>query len=133
MTNMSNFQLGSVYDFTIHAPSLLGEFKNVKIVGFGDHQMAQQYIDPVALHANIYGSLPKGVIDDYKSYSYVVVRFDNGKRTAVGLPWIQDGSITLKERNTIFATIEDVGPGDVDKINRILTSNGYNNVNLRID
>lgn len=133
MTNMSSFQLESVYDFTTYAPSLLGEFKNVKIVGFGDYQMAQQFIDPVAMHANIYGSLPEGVVNDYKSYSYVIVRFENDERMAIGLPWIQEGSISLKERNTIYATIEDVGPSDVDKINRILSSNGYSSVNLRID
>tara|TARA_B100000929_G_scaffold291132_1_gene288232 strand:- start:8860 stop:9261 length:402 start_codon:yes stop_codon:yes gene_type:complete len=133
MANMNEFQLQSVYDFTTHAPSVLGDFKKVKVVAFGDWNIAQTYIDVAAMHVNVYGTLPAGTINDYKSYSYIIIVLQNGERTALGLPWIDSASIQLFERNTIYATIEDVGPDDVDKIKRVLSSNGYGNVTLRID
>lgn len=133
MANMNDFQLHSVYDFTTYAPSVLGDFKKVKVIGMGEWSMAQSYIDVASMHANVYGTLPSGTINDFKSYPYVIVELSNGERTALGLPWIDSASIQLFERNTIYATIEDVGPEDVDKINRVLSSNGYKSVSLRID
>lgn len=126
MATSDQFKLGSVYDFTTYAPGVLGTYRNVRVEGIVDHRTAFQYVDPAALHANVYGSLPaNSAPNDFRQYYYLVVLQPNGTRLAVGLPWIQGTSIELKERNRIRAVIEDVGVDDMERVKRALQSNGF--------
>jgi hypothetical protein len=126
MATADQFEMGSVYDFITHAPAVLGSFKNVRVTGVVDYRTAQQYIDVAAYHANVYGSLPENTAaDDFRRYYYLVVVQANGQRTAVGLPWIDGSSIQRKERMRATIAVEDVGPDDLERLNRALVSNGF--------
>lgn len=126
MASSDQFNMGAMYDFTTHAPAVLGSFKNVQAAGIVDHRGAQQYIDPAARHANVYGSLPENTApDDHTRYYYLVVVLSSGARTAVGLPWIVTDSVQLKTRGRANISVEDVGPEDMENIKRALVSNGF--------
>lgn len=126
MATSNQFDLGAMYDFTTHAPTTLGSFHNVKAAGIVDYRGAQQYIDPAARHANVYGNLPANTApDDHTRYFYLVVVQSNGGRTAVGLPWIVGDSVQLKQRGLIHVSVEDAGPEDMENIKRALVSNGF--------
>jgi hypothetical protein len=127
MTTVNNFSLSATYDFTTHAPAILGTFKNVKVESIVNYKLAQGFIDPASLHANIYGSLPAGeTVDDYRRYHYLIILLESGDRTAIPVPAVVEGSIQLKSRGKAFLTLEDVGPEDLSKIKLALTSNGFN-------
>jgi hypothetical protein len=126
MATTNQFTMGAMYDFTTHAPAVLGAFRSVKVTGIVDYRGAQQYIDPAARHANVYGSLPANTApDDHTRYYYLVVVQTNGSTTALGLPWIVSDSVQLKERGRISVSIEDTGPEDMANIKRALISNGF--------
>lgn len=134
MATSEQFKLGSVYDFITYAPSVLGNFKNVRIEGIVDHRAAYQYADVAAMHANVYGSLPEqSAPNDFRKYYYVIVLQPNGTRLAIGLPWIDVGSVELKERNRVRVTIEDVGPDDLPSIKRMLSANGYHSTEVILE
>lgn len=134
MANSSQFNLGSVYDLTTFAPALLGTFRNVRVEGIVDHRAASQYIDPAAYHANVYGTLPANTApNDYRRYYYLILLMPNGTRTALGLPWVDGSTVTLKERNKITIHVEDVGPDDIENLKLALSANGYRAVTIDID
>lgn len=134
MANSDQFELGAMYDFTTYAPTVLGTFRNVRAVGVVDHNGAQQYIDPAAAHANVYGSLPaNSAPDDHTRYFYLVVTQTNGLRTAIGLPWIDGSSVQLKERGRAIVTLEDFGPEDMSRLRMALASNNFTVGNIELD
>lgn len=134
MANSTQFDLGSVYDLTTYAPALLGTFRNVRVEGIVDHRTAGQYIDPAAYHANVYGTLPENSTpNDYRRYYYLILLLPNGTRTALGLPWVDGNTVTLKQRNKITIHIEDVGPDDIEELRLALSANGYTAVSIDID
>lgn len=133
MAEKSDFEIGSIYSFTTHAPSLLGNFSNVSVDGIGDHVVARGLIDPAALHTQVYSSLPDDVEDDYRSYYYILVTRTNGNRTAVGLPWIESSSIERVDKRKIVATVENVGTDDVERIRKILRANNYDVADVEIE
>lgn len=129
-----DFKIESVYDFSTFASSILGTFKGVRVKGVVDHRLAYNFIDPAAMHANVYGSLPSDEVpDDFRKYQYLIVEMPNDETTAIGLPWINRSSIELRQRNRIHLTIEDVGTEDLSKVKRALESNGFTVSDIELD
>lgn len=125
MAEKSDFETGSIYNFTTYAPSLLGNYNTVSVDGIGNHVVVRGLIDPAALHAQVYPSLPSTVKDDYREYFYLLLTRPNGQRTAVGLPWIEASSIERIDKRRIVATVENAGVDDVERIRKILLANNY--------
>lgn len=134
MAGSNDFTMGSVYSFNTYAPALLGTFENVRVEGIVSHSDVRKYIDPATMHANVYSSLPENSTpNDYTKYYYLVVKQSNGTFTAIGLPWIDATSIVLKDRNTAYITVDDIGPDDIPLIKEALAANGYRAVDVRIE
>lgn len=134
MATSDQFQMGAAYDFITYAPSVLGSFKNVRVTGIVDYRGAQQFIDPAAYHANVFSTLPSNSApDDHTRYYYLVVVQPNGARTAVGLPWIDGASVTLKERGRAIVTVEDFGPDQMERLKRALVSNGFDQISIALE
>lgn len=125
MASSNQFEIGAVYDFITYAPSILGTYKNVRVEGIVNHTASRYYIDPAAMHANVYSTLPEGTINDYRQYNYLMVKTTSNNIYALGLPWIDGDSVVRKSFQKAYVTIEDVGPEDVEKIRLALVSNGY--------
>ena len=121
------------YSFDVYPSSVIGSgFQNCTVLALMDHSSAAAEIDTVALHAQVYPYLPKGYIDDPTQYTYVKVKLASGDITIIGLPWINNETIKKVSATTIRANIRNVTPDDLDKLRRVLLSNGYEHVTLEV-
>lgn len=119
---------GATVDFTVEAPEILTTgFTNVKINAELDMESAQAMgLDVMAKHANLYPLFKdKGYPDDPNSYGYLRVTKENGSVVLLGIPWIKESSVVVKERRRITVDIPDVGINDLALVRAALESNGF--------
>lgn len=125
MANMSNFSLGKAYNFTVY-PTILGTFNHVTVEGIVDHKAAAFYIDPYALHVNVFSTIPAGLCpNDPTQYYYLVVKHPNGQQTAIGLPWIDSGTIEENTTTDCYLKLIDVSPDKLELIKEMCSGNGF--------
>lgn len=117
----------NIVTFNVHAPKLLGSnYADVEVMGLLDVDSAKTFIDPYAMHVNVYPSLPEGTVeDDPASYQYVKVKHPNGTYSVLGVPWIDANTIETSERGTLTLTLNNIHVSDKDTIIRALSSNGF--------
>jgi hypothetical protein len=126
---------GAVVDFVVYAPEILTSgFTNAKIMADLDMDTAQDLgLDVQAKHQALYPLIkPQGVADDPSSYGYVRVMKENGSIVMLGIPWIKESSIAVKQRNRITVDIPDVGTNDIALVKAALESNGYPNAVVKL-
>lgn len=119
---------GATVDFAVYAPEILTSgFTNAKINGDIDMETAQQLgLDVQAKHNNLYPLIKaQGYADDPSSYGYIRVTKENGQVVILGVPWIMENTIVVKQRNRITVDIPDVGVNDIALVKAALVSNGY--------
>lgn len=119
---------GATVDFTVEAPEILTSgFTNVKINADLDMESAQSMgLDVQAKHTNLYPLFKhKGYPDDPNSYGYIRVTKENGSVVYLGIPWIKESSIIVKERRRITVDIPDVSINDLGLVRAALQSNGF--------
>lgn len=134
MATANQFEVGARYVLSTYIPHLLGTFEDVRVDGIVDISVASNYIDPHALHANVFGAIPSGkIIDNPSKYFYVLLTLPNGTKTALGLPWIQEDTVEKKEYYTAQIFVEDVSPDDYERLRRALVSNGFKVGDIKID
>jgi len=127
MLSQNEIEIFSVVSFEVYPQQLLGDgFNNVKIMGLIDAETAMRWIDPVAMHAAVYPSLPTGAINAYDQYLYVKLLLNNGQTSVIGLPWIKKHSYQLVTGTTMQVTVENVNPSDEPRLRAALASNGFN-------
>jgi hypothetical protein len=128
-----NYQLGQVLSFDVYPAVVLGNnFENATVLGLLDPGSANQVIDIVSNHAAVYPYLPAGVPNDPTQYNYVKIRTQSGKITALGMPWINESTITATTNQVITAVIQGVTTSDIQGVQNALISNGYNNFAVSI-
>lgn len=133
MASVNSLKLGETVSFDVYPAAILGTaFKRVKVMGVMDMESAKHLIDPIALHINVYPTLPAGTVDNPAQYYYVKVKLSNGQVTCVGLPWIREESIVVHQSTTLNLTIENVGVDDISRVVKALASNGYNAVDVKL-
>lgn len=126
---------GNTVDFNVEAPEILTTgFTNVKILADLDMSTARDLgWDVLALHTNLYPLIKdKGYPDDPSSYGYIRVQKENGSIVILGIPWIKEASIVVKQRNRITVDIPDVGTNDIAIVKAALESNGYPNAVVKL-
>lgn len=117
---------GNILSFEVYPAAVIGtRFDDVKVMGVFDSETARIWIDPEAMHANVYPTLPDGTSDDASQYQYVKLKHLNGNVSILGLPWIREDTIQISEKGTLTLKVEDVGPADRDRIIKALAANGY--------
>lgn len=120
--------VGNVVSFDVYPTAVLGNnFRNVRIDAILDAETTR-YVngyDAPAIHAMVYPTLPAGVPDNYTRYSYLKITHPNGQVAVIGIPYINESTITSKTVNTISLTIKDVGPSDVAIVTQALAGAGY--------
>lgn len=125
----------SVYDFLVfnnnlsfelYPSNIIGtKFENVIVLGLLDIDTAKGFIDPVAMHVNVYPTLPPGVPDNPSQYQYLKVRHANGSISVIGIPWIKEDTLLINNKGTLTLVIDHVTPIDRERIIRALSANGY--------
>lgn len=133
---MYSYVIGKTYSFSVYASNILGnDFKNVKVTGTIDGANAALLgLDIQAKHAQIYPQVPSsvGMPNDPTQYNYLLVLTQSGTRTILGMPWIDESSISVVNAQTATAVIDGVTAQDLPLIRQALAANGYNNVALTI-
>lgn len=133
MTTLTNLPIGSSVSFDVYPTPILGTaFRYAKVLAHLDADTARFWIDPEALHTEVYPYLPDGVPDDATGYSYVKLKLTNGTVTVVGVPWIKSETIQVTSETTIVITVDQVGPEDRDNIVKALSANGYKTAKVEL-
>lgn len=131
---ISSDNIGKVLNLATYAPGVLGSnFQRVKLVGILDYRSVFSLIDPAAVHANVYPSLPSGVPNNYSKYSYAKFEYSNGKEFVLGIPWINQDTVEIVEQVKFTVEIFDE---DITKFNAIrdaLIQAGINNFVINTD
>lgn len=128
---MYNFEIGGVYSFNTIAPTLLGsDYRNVKVLGIIDYNIASQYINPHVRHADLYPYMATGIPDDPTQYNYLMVRLGSGGRTVLAIPWIDISSIEQVTITNITVTFTNAKNSDVERIRELLELNGFTNFTI---
>lgn len=127
------FAIDDVISFNVYPSAILGSsFTRVKVLALLDAETAKLFgIDPVALHAAIYPTLPapdKVTYKKYTDYKYIKVKLPNGTITALGLPWINMASVVVVTSATARFTVGLDTPVEADEIVALLAANGWHNV-----
>jgi hypothetical protein len=127
------YQLGQILSFDVYPSEVLGNnFDGVTILGLLDPQSANQIIDIVGAHASVYPYLPSGTPNSPSQYNYIKIRTASGQITALGMPWVNEGTITSTTNQTITALISNVTSSDVQGVQNALIANGYTQISVTI-
>lgn len=126
MLNTSTIPLNAIVSFELYASSVLGSgYQGAKILAILDADSAFAYIDPPAMHANVYSSLPAGTPDAYDGYNYLKLKLASGQVTAIGIPWIKDETFAVSSTRKMQITIDNVSPADQNKVLLALSGAGF--------
>jgi hypothetical protein len=83
------------------------------------------------MHVAVYPYLNSlGVPDDPSQYDYVKVRTASGTITYLGMPWINESSITVVNSVVLVVTIDNVSSSDVTNVRNALVQNGFNSITI---
>ena len=103
------------------------------MVAILDYEAANQYINVPVLSANVHAVLPAGTIKDYTKYLFLKVILPDGTTTAVAVQWIDMTTYRIFDSISINFTIDNASGADVERVRKILASNGFTAVNFNID
>lgn len=121
--------IGKTASFNVFPNIIKDDFTNVKILGVLSYDTAMGF-NLAEMHEKVYPTLPEGTPNDYTAYNYLLVRFPNGKTSAIGLPWIEEASVRIYSTMDIVVRIRNKGVEDIDTLRMILAANGYQDVTI---
>lgn len=128
------FVIKGVYSFTLYPATVIrGDFTDVTIMAIMDYDSALQLGDIPSIHTNVFPYLPAGTPNDPSQYDYVKIKLSSGVITVLGMPWINQTTITLVQSLTATVIIEGVSNNDGPRILNALVQNGFNNVSVSIN
>lgn len=125
--------IGQSVQFSVYPVGFLGNnFKNSKIIAVFDAETASTFIDVVAMHANVYPSLPAGYALPGKqnTYNYVRLRLQDGQFAVLGIPWIDMSTFEVIELLKCNIVVNDILPSQVQRLRNALIANGFTNFEL---
>lgn len=122
-------EVGKAYDFSVYPSTVIpGDYTNVTVLAILDADSARSIVDIDALHAAVYPYLPVGTLDDANAYYYVKVQLSNGVKTALGITWINQSTITPRVSTKIHVLIDNAATTDVERVRQCLMMNGFNHL-----
>lgn len=132
MLTIEQLPLNSTVTFDLHPSQLLGtSYKNAKVLAWLDADtVAYMGVDPIAMHANVYPTLPVETPNKYDGYPWLKLKLASGEITAIGVPWIKDGSLVVATTRKMQFTIDNVSPADQNVILQALSANGFTAVDV---
>lgn len=131
MLTITQLPLNATVSFDLYPSQVLGTgYKRAKILAILDAETAARWIDPIAMHANVYPTLPPGVPNRFDGYNYLKLKLASGEVTAIGIPWIKDETFVVASTSSMQLTIDSVSPADQQLILNALSANGFTAVNV---
>ena len=132
MLTIDQLPLNATVSFDLHPSQLLGTgYKNAKVLAWLDAESAAYMgVDPIAMHANVYPTLPVGTPNKYDGYPWVKLKLASGEITAIGLPWIKDETLVVATTRKMQFTLDNVSPADQNVVLQALAANGFTAVDV---
>lgn len=123
--SVEKLAIGNTVSFDVY-PEILGTpYQRVRVLAVLDMDTTRYLnFDPVAMHANVYPSLPAGTPNRPDGYSYLKLRLENGTITCVGIPWIREDSIELHTGGSLKLMWNNVTEEQRNRIIITLRANG---------
>jgi hypothetical protein len=129
-----NYQIGMSYSFNVYGTGVIGnDYQNVKVLGVMSADLASRLgLDIQSLQQKMYPQVPpaNNMPTDPTQFNYV--QLQNGSRTILGMPWIDESSIVPVTGQTITAIIGNCTTDDLAVIRDALALNGYTQVSISI-
>lgn len=131
-----DYKIGATYSFNTYAPGVLGNaYQNVKMLGVLSADLASRLgLDIQSYQQKVYPQVPpqNNMPTDPTQYNYIQIQLQNGSRTILGMPWIDESSIVAVTGQTITAVIGGVTADDLSVIRDALAMNGYTQVSITL-
>ena len=126
-TTVTLDNIGQVVTFNVYPTGIIQtNFSRVTVNAIIDAALARDCgIDPVALHAQVWPTLPPGVPNVYNGYNYLKLTLPNGTVTAVGVPWINWSSFVVNANIAAQINLQDIVEADLARLKTILLANGF--------
>lgn len=133
MAEISQSMIGMVLSFQLYPSAILtDDFTDVKLIGLVNHEAASVYMSPAQKHATVYPTLPIGTPNDYRLYEYAIIRKQDGKMTAVGVPWIKADTVTVSQTVELLITVRNKSIDDIPRLRQILTQNRFTDIDVDV-
>lgn len=131
-----DYKIGATYSFNTYAANVLGNsYQNVKMLGVLSADLASRLgCDIQSLQQKVYPQVPSqnNMPTDPTQYNYIQIQLQNGTRTILGVPWIDESSIVTVTGQTTTAIIGGTTADDLPTIRNLLAMNGFTQVTLSI-
>ncbi len=133
MLNVNDITLSSTVSFDLYPAAILGSsYQYAKVLAIIDADTARFWVDPIAMHANVYPTLPGSTPNSPSEYYWLKLKLADGTITAIGIPWIKEETYVQHTTSTIRLTIENVEPDQRNQIVEALAANGFTAVNVQV-
>lgn len=109
--------------FTVKTTVIKSSFNGVPSEGVISASLAMLVSDVKSLHKQVKPYIP-GLPDKFDDYSYVIVKMPNGKREAIGLPWIVESSIQISSKRSYQLILDEIEPEQIEIIRNTLINRG---------
>lgn len=131
---IGNAGIGDVVSFSLYKDFIGTSFDHVTIRSLIDGETAVQLgVDILARHAKIYPTIKdNNVEDDPYSYSYIGVKFENGRTEIIGVPWIKAASVAVHVKRILTIMIDEPKDTDIDIIRSTLSQMNYKIISIGI-
>ncbi len=125
-----NLEIGSSYNFSLHANSILGNgFDRAKVVSIFDYDTAIQQFDVATTHASIYSLLPNNTPLNPALLIYVKIKTSSGENRILAMNWIASQPTLISSVN-ISVNINNVDLSKIDLLRASLNKLGFTNFTI---
>lgn len=107
---VKDLALGMVINVSFHGGPALPGITGGKVTGLVQSDSVNQTTAQMN-HANIYPAIPNPhneIMNDFRSYDYVVIKKSNGAIVEAGIPWILPSSLQRVDSTLTTIVIQDM-------------------------
>lgn len=120
-----NLEIGSVYDFVMLAPSVLGvNYKESKVLGLLDFTSANAIQDITPIHASVYSALPPGTPKNASDLIYIKIRTSTGEIRVIAMNWLASQPLLVVNAD-VTVTIQNLPLSLLPNLRQVLQHNGF--------
>ena len=129
-TNLYSVEIGSIYDFKLLAPAILGSgYSGAKVTAILDFQTASILQDVGAQHAQVLSDLASGTPADPSDLVFLKLTTSSGATSVIAQDWLASAP-TKVESTTIVVTIPNTSVARLPQRRAALQANGFTNFSI---
>jgi hypothetical protein len=130
MQQSNNLKIGSVYNFTMYSPAIVGaSYNSATVLGILDFDSARLIQDVAPLHAAAYPGLPSGTPIQAKDLIYIKIKTSSGEIRVIAQDWVSTTPILVTSQ-TVLVTINNLDLTKLPILRAMLASNGFTNFSI---